>query len=89
MDGMNLIERAHDAGLEIHRDGERIVIRGPKDSGETARLILANKSAVIENFCFECGLFIDRAGTEWAIIHSRPIHLHCYRTGHRDAGQAM
>lgn len=48
MDSLNLIEQARVAGLEIRRDGERLVIRGPKEAEEAANLVLANKDAVIE-----------------------------------------
>ncbi len=85
MDGLNLIEQARVAGLEIRRDGERIVIRGPKEAGQTARLVLENKAAVIENFCSECGLFIDRTGIGWAIVDDLPVHLPCYRNTGRAA----
>ncbi len=86
MDGLNLIEQAHAVGLEIHRDGERIVIRGPKDAEQTVRLILENKAAVIENYCYACGLFIDRTGKKWALVHHHPIHLNCYSLEHLTAG---
>ena len=39
MDGLNLIEQARVAGLEIRRDGERLVIRGPKEAEKAAKLV--------------------------------------------------
>ena len=84
MDGLIVLEQAHAAGLEIRRDGERLVIRGPKNAGETARLVLDNKAAVIENFCSECGEFIDRTGIGWAIVNDLPVHLPCYRKSHHN-----
>lgn len=79
MDSLNLIEQARVAGLEIRRDGERLVIRGPKEAEEAANLVLANKDAVIEDFCFECGEFVDRTGIGWDALNGRTVHLPCYR----------
>lgn len=78
MDGLNLIEQARDAGLEIRRDGGRLTIRGPKKAEETAKLVLANKSVVIEDFCAECGKFVDRAGPNWCALNGETMHRGCY-----------
>ena len=79
MDGLNLLDQARAAGLKVRRDGERLTIRGPKDAEETARLVIANKDFVIEDFCVECGGFVDRAGVDWCALNGETMHRGCYR----------
>ena len=78
MDGLNLLEQARVAGLEIRRDGGRLTIRGPREAGEIAKLVLANKSVVIEDFCVECGKFVNRTGTDWCVLNGSTLHRGCY-----------
>ena len=91
MDGLNLLEQACAAGLEIRRDGERLKIRGPKEAEKTAWLVLLNKDAVIEDFCVECGGFVDRTGVDWCALNGATMHRGCYIArwpdGHPHFGQ--
>ena len=48
MDGVELLESARAAGLEVHLDGDRLVIRGPKTAEPIARQLLRTKTVVLE-----------------------------------------
>ena len=47
MDGLTLLADARFAGLTVTADGDRLVIRGPASADAEARLLLANKGAVL------------------------------------------
>ena len=47
MDGLTLLRRAHDAGLAVVTEGDKLVIRGPKRAEPIARLLIENKPAVM------------------------------------------
>lgn len=47
MDGLTLLRRAQEAGLAIHADGDKLVIRGPKRAEPVARLLLDHKPDVL------------------------------------------
>lgn len=42
-----LLASAIDAGLTIHRDGDRLVVRGPRSAGDIVRRLLARKTEVL------------------------------------------
>src|SRR2546425_11087474 len=47
MDGLTLLRQAHQAGLAVALDGDRLVIRGPKRAEPVARLLIQNKPEVV------------------------------------------
>jgi len=47
MDGMMLLRRARDAGLAVKAQGDKLVIRGPKEAEPVALLLIEHKPAVI------------------------------------------
>ena len=47
MDGLTLLTEAWAAGLSVHADGARLVIRGPKSADAVARRLLAHKAVVL------------------------------------------
>jgi hypothetical protein len=47
MDGLSLLTEALDGGLDVQADGERLVIRGPKQAEPLARRLLARKADVL------------------------------------------
>ena len=91
MDGLNLFEQARAAGLEIRRDGERLVIRGPKDAEALARELLSHKAEIFtalerqpENSCYFCGEPVDRTGADWGAwtdgktVFGVTVHVRCF-----------
>jgi len=48
MDGLTLLREAKKAGLGVRRDGDQLVIRGPRSAEAVAQRLLANKAAVID-----------------------------------------
>lgn len=47
MDGVALIREAEAAGLAVHLDGDRLVVRGPRSAEAAAQRLIANKPAVV------------------------------------------
>lgn len=47
MDGLTLLRRAHQAGLAVESEGDRLVIRGPKRAEAVARLLIDHKLDVL------------------------------------------
>ncbi len=47
MVGLTLLSEARAAGLIVSADGDRLVVRGPRSADAVARLLLANKAAVM------------------------------------------
>jgi hypothetical protein len=47
MDGLSLLRKAHDAGLKVRADGEKLVINGPRRAEPVALLLLKNKPIVM------------------------------------------
>ena len=47
MDGLTLLRRARDAGLDVAADGNKVVIRGPKRAEAIARLLIEHKPEVM------------------------------------------
>jgi hypothetical protein len=47
MDALNLLEQAREAGLDVHADGEKLVVRGPKKAELLARELLDHKAEVL------------------------------------------
>jgi putative DNA primase/helicase len=47
MDGMNLLQKAHAAGLAVAAHGGRLVIRGPRRAGPVARLLIEHKPEIM------------------------------------------
>jgi len=48
MDGVEVLTEAHAAGLQIHMDGERLIMRGPKRLASLAQHLLSHKAAILE-----------------------------------------
>jgi hypothetical protein len=47
MDGLTLLQEALAAGLEVWREGDRLVVRGPTRLERLAKALLAQKAAVL------------------------------------------
>ncbi len=47
MDGLILLRRAHEAGLAVQAEGDKLVIRGPKRAESVARLLIVHKPEVL------------------------------------------
>jgi hypothetical protein len=47
MDGLTLLRRAHEAGLAVVAEGDRLVIRGPKRAERVAQLLIEHKPEVL------------------------------------------
>jgi hypothetical protein len=47
MDGMTLLRRAHEAGLNVAAEGDKLVIRGPRRAESVARLLIEYKPEVM------------------------------------------
>jgi hypothetical protein len=47
MDGMTLLRRAHEAGLNVATEGDKLVIRGPRRAESVARLLIEHKPKVM------------------------------------------
>jgi hypothetical protein len=48
MDSLTLLSDARAAGLEVHRDGDRLVVRGPRSAEPLARQLLAQKAELLD-----------------------------------------
>jgi pimeloyl-ACP methyl ester carboxylesterase len=47
MDGLSLLVEARKAGLSVHIEGDKLVVRGPKVAAPIAQRLLANKAQVM------------------------------------------
>src|SRR4051812_43418732 len=47
MDGLILLDEARAAGLSVRVEGDRLVIRGPRQAEPVARRLMANKAQVV------------------------------------------
>jgi hypothetical protein len=47
MDGLSLLVEARKAGLSVHIEGDKLVVRGPKMAAPIAQRLLANKAQVM------------------------------------------
>jgi hypothetical protein len=47
MDGLMVLAQARAAGLEVHAEGDTLVIRGPASADALARAVLAHKPEVL------------------------------------------
>jgi hypothetical protein len=47
MDGVALLTDAHAAGLQIHMDGEQLIIRGPRRLTSLAQRLLSHKEEIL------------------------------------------
>jgi hypothetical protein len=45
---LTLLEQADQAGLVVYRDGDNLIVRGPRRAAVLARLLLDNKAAVVD-----------------------------------------
>lgn len=48
MDGVALLTEAYAAGLQVHAEGERLIVRGPKRLAALAQQLLSHKAAILE-----------------------------------------
>ncbi len=74
MDGLALLRTAAAAGLTVHLDGERLVIRGPRSADAIARQLISHKPAVVAAIratavagCRHT-LHADAAGSTWHAV---------------------
>jgi len=71
MDGLTLLRRAHEAGLAVAADGDKLVIRGPRSAEPVARLLIDHKPALLSMLA---------EATDWraryreALAHWRALH---------------
>ena len=82
---IRLLDDAHMAGLSLWRDGDKLVIRGPKSAGPVAERVIERKPDVLRLLpaeplhCVGCDRPIDVDATDW-----RPtpfdglVHLDCW-----------
>ena len=47
MDGLTLLAEARDSGLEVRADGDRLVVRGPKEAEAIALRLIDHKAEVL------------------------------------------
>jgi hypothetical protein len=71
MEGLTLLREARAAGLSLARDGDELVIRGPKRAEPVARLLLLRKVAVIQALADATGW---PARHREALTHWRALH---------------
>jgi hypothetical protein len=71
MDGLTLIREAHDAGLTVARQGDKLVIRGPKRAEPVALKLIARKPEVIRALSDATGWPArhSEALTHWRALH--------------------
>jgi hypothetical protein len=48
VDGLALLTEARTAGLHVHAEGERLIVRGPKRLAALAQQLLSHKTAILE-----------------------------------------
>jgi hypothetical protein len=71
MEGLTLLREARAAGLSLARDGEDLVIRGPRRAEPVARLLLSRKAEVIQALADATGW---PARHSEALSHWRALH---------------
>jgi hypothetical protein len=69
MDGVTLLCWAHEAGLAVAAEGDKLVIRGPRRAERAAMLLLANKPAVIAAFAADWPARHREALAYWRTLH--------------------
>lgn len=47
MDGLALLQKAHEAGLTVKAEGDRLIIRGPRRAEPVARLLIGHKGELL------------------------------------------
>lgn len=74
MGGVELLYEARMAGLDVKRDGGKLVVRGPRGSEELANRLMDNKRAVMAALLVD-GVFdywVERRGSEfWHVLRRR------------------
>lgn len=53
MDGVTLLDRARSAGLSVHAEGNRLVVRGPRSQDDLAQLLLTKKQEILVQLAAE------------------------------------
>src|SRR6266478_6719489 len=71
MEGLTLLREARAAGLSLARDGDELVIRGPRRAEPVARLLLSRKAEVIQALADATGW---PARHHEALAHWRALH---------------
>jgi len=61
MGGLTLLDEARAAGLAVHAEGDRLIIRGPRQAEPVARRLMESKAAVL-------AALAERGGTAPVII---------------------
>jgi hypothetical protein len=71
MEGLTLLREARAAGLSVARDGDELVIRGPRRAEPVARLLLSRKVEVIRALANATGWPARHreAFTHWRALH--------------------
>jgi hypothetical protein len=72
MEGLTLLREARAVGLSLARDGDELVIRGPRRAEPVARMLLARKPEVIRALSDATGWPARHreALTHWRALHS-------------------
>ena len=91
MEILNLMAEASAAGLRVRRDGDKLVVRGPRDAEALARGLLSHKADVFtalehrtDDTCHFCGGAVDRNGTGWGAwsdgqtVFGATVHVRCF-----------
>jgi hypothetical protein len=71
MEGLTLLREARAAGLSLARDGDELVIRGPRHAEPVARMLLSRKPEVIRALVDATGWPARHreALTHWRVLH--------------------
>jgi hypothetical protein len=77
MDGLTLLRRARDAGLNVAAEGDKLVIRGPKRAERVARLLIEHKPEVLATL-----VPAQRAAQQWRHRYAARIS-HWFLRGQR------
>jgi hypothetical protein len=78
MDALTLLDRAREAGLVVARDGDRIIVRGPRQAEPVVRLLAARKREVLTALA-EATSWRARLAY-WGVLHS-PAEAACLAWG--------
>ena len=85
MDSVKLLRCAHEAGLTVRADGDRLVVRGPKSAEPVARDLLAHKAEImralasratsppIEDGCEAHNVSAEAVASRWAEVQLRDL----------------